>query len=227
MNKELDFEIKTLNLDIKENLAPDDSIALIRLIAHLRENKNRPLRIVEIGSWKGWSTMLLADIDNEVYAVDHWQGTEGTWNEDVAKQVDIFSVFRHNMTMLGLQDRVHPMMMTSMDAARIFKDDSVDMVFIDANHYFKNVCEDITNWKPKVKNSGILCGHDAEGFYNDFPIYKKVVIDENPETDVIKGIGHPGVIKALHVCLGDQYGIVPGKHSRVWYQKQGYPGWRV
>ena len=221
MKKIPDFEAKTLNLDIKENLSGDDSIALIKLINDMIQKKKQPLRIVEIGSWKGWSTMLLADLENEVYAVDHWQGTEGTWNADAAKKEDIFSIFRYNMTMLGLQDRVHPMMMTSMDAAKIFADNSVDMVFIDANHSFKNVCEDIQSWLPKLRHPGLLCGHDCEGYYCEFSKLKQKMIDMAPEADVLKGIGHPGVIKALHVCLHDFYFIAPGEHSRIWYYPIG------
>jgi len=34
------------------------------------------------------------------------------------------------------------------------------MVFIDANHKYQHVKEDIMAWLPKVKDSGILCGHD-------------------------------------------------------------------
>lgn len=40
----------------------------------------------------------------------------------------------------------------------------LDFVYIDADHSFSAVREDIKNWYPKIRSGGILCGHDyAEG----------------------------------------------------------------
>jgi predicted O-methyltransferase YrrM len=41
-----------------------------------------------------------------------------------------------------------------------FKDDSFDLVYLDANHEYNHVYEDISLWINKVKNGGLLCGHD-------------------------------------------------------------------
>ena len=48
----------------------------------------------------------------------------------------------------------------SVEAARRFKDGSLDFVYIDANHNFKYIAEDLCAWRPKVKAGGILFGHD-------------------------------------------------------------------
>jgi hypothetical protein len=48
----------------------------------------------------------------------------------------------------------------SMDALNDFKDHSLDFVYIDANHDFKNCTNDITEWTKKVKYGGIVSGHD-------------------------------------------------------------------
>ena len=39
-------------------------------------------------------------------------------------------------------------------------DYSLDFVFIDADHGYKAVQSDIDFWRPKVRDGGILCGHD-------------------------------------------------------------------
>ena len=48
----------------------------------------------------------------------------------------------------------------SMEAARRFADESLDFVYIDANHDYRHVREDITEWSKKVRKGGIISGHD-------------------------------------------------------------------
>ena len=48
----------------------------------------------------------------------------------------------------------------SVDAAKRFKDESLDFVYIDACHELEYVRQDIVAWYPKVKKGGILGGHD-------------------------------------------------------------------
>jgi len=64
----------------------------------------------------------------------------------------------------------------SMDAINDFLDNSLDFVYIDANHDYKFVKEDIDAWSKKVKKGGIVSGHD----YSDYH-FKGVVraVDEH------------------------------------------------
>jgi predicted O-methyltransferase YrrM len=48
----------------------------------------------------------------------------------------------------------------SVNAAKQFKDESVDFVYIDASHDEKNCREDIEAWDPKVRKGGVVSGHD-------------------------------------------------------------------
>jgi len=48
----------------------------------------------------------------------------------------------------------------SLDVVNQFEDDSLDFVYIDANHEFVHVVEDIAAWERKVRVGGILAGHD-------------------------------------------------------------------
>lgn len=50
--------------------------------------------------------------------------------------------------------------MFSMDAVKAFEDEHFDFVYIDANHDYKHVTEDITEWIKKVKPGGIIAGDD-------------------------------------------------------------------
>jgi hypothetical protein len=40
------------------------------------------------------------------------------------------------------------------------QDNSIDLIFIDANHTYKYVLEDLNNYFPKLKEGGIFCGDD-------------------------------------------------------------------
>jgi predicted O-methyltransferase YrrM len=49
---------------------------------------------------------------------------------------------------------------STFTAHRHFLDDSLDFVFIDADHSYDAVMQDIANWTPKVRKMGIIAGHD-------------------------------------------------------------------
>ena len=53
---------------------------------------------------------------------------------------------------------------TSMDGAKLFEDESLDFVYIDGNHEFDYVIEDLVAWGRKVRKDGIISGHDYYRF---------------------------------------------------------------
>ena len=48
----------------------------------------------------------------------------------------------------------------SVEASKQFEDGSLDFIYIDANHDFAHITEDLNTWSPKVKKGGIISGHD-------------------------------------------------------------------
>lgn len=48
----------------------------------------------------------------------------------------------------------------SLDAAQLVPNGSLDYVFLDANHDFQHIAEDMCAWIPKVDVGGIIAGHD-------------------------------------------------------------------
>ena len=48
----------------------------------------------------------------------------------------------------------------SMDALDDFEDNSLDFIYIDANHGFGYVAMDLMQWSKKVRKGGIIAGHD-------------------------------------------------------------------
>ena len=48
----------------------------------------------------------------------------------------------------------------SVEASKDFPDKFFDYIYIDADHEFESVCQDIEVWMPKLKEHGIISGHD-------------------------------------------------------------------
>ena len=59
-------------------------------------------------------------------------------------------------------NRVQILKGDSVEMAAYVDDKSLDFVFIDADHRYEGVLRDIKAWAPKVKDDGIITGHDYE-----------------------------------------------------------------
>ena len=78
------------------------------------------------------------------------------------------------------QHRLMWHIMPSLMAAKEFGDESLDFVYIDANHKYSEVSADVRAWYPKVKRNGVLCGHD----YFTFGSVVKAVDDWGAENNL-------------------------------------------
>jgi len=116
--------------------------------------------MVEVGSYAGESTAMFAKKVKTIYAIDPWvnyiehnptqdvpvvemQKVEALFDEVVKKFPNIIKIKKY-----------------SNEAVNDFQDKSLDFVYIDANHEYKHVVEDIKLWLPKVKVGGTISGHD-------------------------------------------------------------------
>jgi predicted O-methyltransferase YrrM len=60
-------------------------------------------------------------------------------------------------------------------ASYCIADGSLDFVFIDADHHYPHVIEDIRDWFPKIRSGGLISGHDfAHPDYPDWGVEKAV-----------------------------------------------------
>jgi hypothetical protein len=125
-----------------------------------RENSH----FVEVGSWLGKSTSYMAvliknsDKNIKFDAVDTWRGSDEHSDHPLIINDTLFDQFLINID--PVKEIVNPVRMTSVEAAKLYPDESLDFVLIDANHDYEPVLEDINAWLPKVKSGGILAGDD-------------------------------------------------------------------
>ena len=151
----------------------------------LVENCRDDGKIVELGAWKGRSSaFLVVEAYNksqkiEVHIVDTWGGNPIDGSQD--QSADAYSKFTSNMALLSIPYQAHRM--TTNEAAGLFKDESLDSVFIDADHSYEAVKMDIQNWMPKVCKGGILAGHD---YTSAWPGVIKAVNEIFPEAQKIE-----------------------------------------
>jgi MMP 1-O-methyltransferase len=119
--------------------------------------------IVEIGSWKGKSTIWLASGSRRgagatVYAID--PHTAESDNLATQSAVPTFAEFTDNIRRAGIADLVVPLVMTSADAAGDF-DRPVELLFIDGAHDYASVALDFELWFPKLLDGGTIAFHDT------------------------------------------------------------------
>jgi len=139
-------------LDIEGWMSPPELAFLQAIVFTLPQGA----RMVEVGSWKGRSTVAICEalrqIDGRLTAVDTFRGDIHIGDAAVETE------FRTNTA--AFTDLLDVEVAESMVAARDILDGSLDCVFIDASHAYDAVSADIRAWAPKVKTGGIVCGHD-------------------------------------------------------------------
>lgn len=114
---------------------------------------------VEIGAYRGEYTKILCSTGLKIYGIDPWSPYKGY--HEYRRHFDK----RSEEIYEEAKGRVAPYDCTlikkmSMDALKDFEDESIDFVYIDGNHGLKHVIEDIYEWSYKVKDGGVISGHD-------------------------------------------------------------------
>jgi len=124
------------------------------------------VRGAEIGVERGKTARRLLQQPNiiEYLCVDLWAYDK--FYAETAKHKDTSSVYHNRNFRQFLEiaschaDKVRIITAQSYRAAKIIPNDYFDFVFIDADHSYERVRDDIRIWRQKVKHGGFLCGHD-------------------------------------------------------------------
>ncbi len=201
----LEYIIKKYSLDISRNyFVPIPNMGrdnLAELFAELGFSLG-----AEIGVHLGeYSEILLKTNPNlYLYSIDPWKasayepGVHGIDSEQ-----EKFDGYYEEAKKKLAPYRCEIMRKESMLAAKYFPDESLDFVYIDGNHEFVNVAEDLHTWKKKVRIGGIISGHDYAFFsFNKHNHVKHVLHSYTRAYKIIpyfvvgaEAIGQPAVIR--------------------------------
>jgi len=124
--------------------------------------------MAEIGCYVGESTSLFAAKASKIYAIDPWvdyidKSATNPWDQKESELIFVdmtgieekfdkaASQFRNIVKLKGASN-----VMVSQ-----IPDCSLDVVYIDGNHCYSSVFEDICLWISKLKPDGIISGHDC------------------------------------------------------------------
>ena len=168
--RRIDIDEQELDLGLRYSVSDREARCLYSLA-----EASQPGAIVEIGSWKGRSTVYLAKgaerggKGNKVYAVDpHLSGTEG--------------VFRENITKLGVDNIVISLIMKSEEAIKQWHH-PVSLLFIDGAHDYESVKKDFVLWEPWLITGGVIALHDRF-FQGPSKVIRNYVLKSNSFSSV-------------------------------------------
>ncbi len=137
--------------------------------------------VIEIGTFLGGSAEALLEgmpDDGHLTCIDTFEGTAGSPTDPTNHRSEE-TEFTQEFILSYLGGRLQPyhgrvniVVGESLTAAKVFKPESADLIFLDGAHDYENVLADIQAWLPVVKPDGILCGHDYDRFGEALPVEK-------------------------------------------------------
>ena len=130
--------------------------------------------IVDVGVWKGASTIHMANtlrsiynFDGVVIAVDTFQGSAEHWLGEYRVPMwngkpSLYDTFIENVRSCELENWIVPLPIDSINAAMVLSDLGLrpDVIHLDAAHDAMSVSMDLQAWWPLLRDGGVLIGDD-------------------------------------------------------------------
>lgn len=147
---------------------------MIIYIRNHSELKPKQMQMVELGCYVGDSTREFARNFQCVHCIDPWEN--GYDDNDTSSYKHPMKLVEEQFDLLLTEyDNIYKHKMKSDEAVNLFRDHSLDLVYVDALHTYAGVKNDIMNWLDKVKNNGWIAGHDYGSKHH--PGVKKAVLE--------------------------------------------------
>lgn len=133
-------------VDVRGWLTEEEGAALAELAAGAV--------VLEIGSYEGRSTICMAQTAKVVHAVDwHCGDDDAGWGWTLPAFLD-------NLKQYGVRENVVVHVARTREIASVFRDRHFDLVFVDGNHEYLYVRDDLILARRVVKDGGVIAAHD-------------------------------------------------------------------
>jgi hypothetical protein len=139
---------------------------------------NKKLKIAELGVFEGEFSKDIFNLcsPSELFLVDLFEGYFGSGNKDGQNYhyVQLENEMEKIKLFFQANEEVTVIKNSTVNFLNSLEDEYLDMVYIDADHSYNSVLEDLNLSYKKVKVGGLICGHDyvkstaAEKAVNDF-----------------------------------------------------------
>lgn len=152
------FNESSANLAIERTLAPRQE-QLLRIVRPLGDR----LTGAEIGVYDGGTSAALLNglPELRLWMIDPWRPYEGASELGQLDQAAFDRArARAEWWTLPAADRRFVLRETSQQAVQRFGAESLDFAFVDGNHLYEPVRDDVHAWWPKIRSGGLLSGHD-------------------------------------------------------------------
>jgi len=167
--------------------------AFLQTLVHTFSKPN--MKVIELGTYTGGSALAMLPVIKEnngkLICIDTFEGSIDVpyTNE---KQT-VLECFKENIKETEYENFVEIKIGTTHKIAEEIPDNYADIIFIDADHRYSYILDDLINYFPKLKMNGLFCGHDFE----QHVIYCNAnLVLEKCEIDGFEG-KHYGVIRAV------------------------------
>lgn len=158
---------------------------------------DRPLTVAEVGVAFGTNLIyMLSKVPNieKYYAVDQWEGYQDygpdcPWgNMNGTMMNNVGEKFKSNIDSCPWKNKINVIKQPSELGHNFIPDNSLDWIFIDANHSIDSVRQDCLSYWNKVKKGGIFGGHDWYGGETTVQqgIFQFCQIMNIPKTDIVQ-----------------------------------------
>lgn len=140
----------------------------------------QPKIIVEVGVYCADLSRCLVSIKSveNLYLVDNWNSGFGNKGKEHMEWI-----YNSVVCWSKTNNKIHILREDSINAAKLFEDNTIDFLHLDAGHTTPAVLEDLKAWVPKIKIGGLITGdnYEAKGVaksVNFFFKKKPKIIDE-------------------------------------------------
>jgi hypothetical protein len=153
--------------DIKNELDNSDEKKYLNSRSSLLNLLPKKSRCVEIGIWKGeFSKKILEIVDPiEFHLIDPWKLYDDPVHQNslYGKNIDqntLDLIFQSTHKLFLNYDNIFIHRDFSKNALKKFNDDYFDWIYIDGDHAYSSILNDLELSYQKIKKDGIICGDD-------------------------------------------------------------------